>query len=122
MELVVAAETETGQLASDGPEPLTESPTTEGMAKTGLREPPAVFATVTSQDETPSRCSLADASADKPNPETIRRVHLQIEIVGLERVIEELQTLAQPTCERERYDGSGLGKVRGSSAAGKQPS
>ena len=34
MELVVAAETETGQLASDGPGPPTESPTTEGMAKT----------------------------------------------------------------------------------------
>jgi hypothetical protein len=75
MELIVAAETKTGQLASDAPQ--------------------AVFATVTSQDETPSRCSLADASADKPNPETIRRVHLQIEIVGLERVTEELQTLAQ---------------------------
>ena len=39
---VVAAET---QLASDGPEPPTESHTTEGMAKTGLREPQAVFAT-----------------------------------------------------------------------------
>ena len=48
MELVVAAETETGQLASDGPGPPTESPTTEGMAKTGLREPQAVFARVTS--------------------------------------------------------------------------
>ena len=47
MELVVAAETETGQLASDGPGPPTEIPTTEGMAKTGLREPRAVFATVT---------------------------------------------------------------------------
>ena len=48
MELVVAAETETGQLASDGPGPPTETPTTEGMAKTGLREPQAVFPTVTS--------------------------------------------------------------------------
>ena len=48
MELVVAAETERRQLASDGPGPPTESPTTEGMAKTGVREPKAVFATVTS--------------------------------------------------------------------------
>ena len=60
---------------------------------------------------------LSHASADKPNPETIRPVHLQIEIVGLERVTEELQTLAQPTCESERYDGSGLDKVGESSAA-----
>jgi hypothetical protein len=37
---------------------------------------------------------------------------MQIEIVGLERVTVELQTLAQPTCESERYDGSGLDKVR----------
>ena len=44
MERVVAAETETGQLASDGPGPPTESPTTERMAKTGRREPQAVFA------------------------------------------------------------------------------
>ena len=49
MELVVAAETETGQLGSDGPGPPTEVPTTERMAKTGLRKPQAVFATVTSQ-------------------------------------------------------------------------
>ena len=49
MELVVSAEIETGQLASDGPGPPTESPTTAGMAKTGLREPQAVFAMVTSQ-------------------------------------------------------------------------
>ena len=48
MERVVAAETETGQLASDGPGPPTESPTTAGMAKTRLREPQAVFAMVTS--------------------------------------------------------------------------
>ena len=48
MELLVASATETGQLASDGPEPPTESHTTEGMAKPGLRKPQAVFATVTS--------------------------------------------------------------------------
>ena len=47
MELVVAAETETGQLASDGPGQPTKSPTTEGMAKIGLGEPQAVFAKVT---------------------------------------------------------------------------
>ena len=40
---LVAAET---QLASDGPKALTESHTTEGMAKTRRREPPAVFAKV----------------------------------------------------------------------------
>ena len=55
MELVVAAETETGQLASDGPGPPTESPTTEGMAETGLGEPQAVFAMFTSQARA---CSL----------------------------------------------------------------
>ena len=30
---------------------------------------------------------------------------------------EELQTLAQPTCESEHYDGIGLDKVRGTSVA-----
>ena len=49
---LVAAETETGQLASDAPEPPTESPTTEGMAKPGLRKPQAEFATVTSRSPT----------------------------------------------------------------------
>ena len=55
MELVVSAQTETGQLASDEPGPPTESHTTEGMAKPGLRKPQAVFATVTS----PQRPTLA---------------------------------------------------------------
>ena len=72
MELVVAAETETGQLASDGPGPPTESPTTEGMAKTGLREPQAVFATVTSlgQCRAPAfalRARDSPASSDSRN-------------------------------------------------------
>jgi hypothetical protein len=49
MELVVSAQTGTGQLASDEPGPHRESHTTEGTAKTGLRKPQAVFATVTSQ-------------------------------------------------------------------------
>ena len=39
MELVVAAETETGQLASGGPGPPTKRPRTEGMAKTGVESP-----------------------------------------------------------------------------------
>ena len=43
--VVAAAETETDQVASDGPGPPVESPTTEGMAKTGLREPQTVFTT-----------------------------------------------------------------------------
>ena len=49
MELLVAAQTKKGELASDEPGAPTESHTTEGMAKTRLREPQAVFATVTSQ-------------------------------------------------------------------------
>ena len=44
MELVVVSQTETYQLASDGPEPATESPTTEGMAKTELTNPQAILA------------------------------------------------------------------------------
>ena len=55
MELVVAAETETVQLASDGPGPPTESRTTEGMAKPGRREPQAVA----------DRIKLFDRASDK---------------------------------------------------------
>jgi len=46
MELLVAAQTKKGELASDEPGAPTESHTTEGMAKTRLREPQAVFAKV----------------------------------------------------------------------------
>jgi hypothetical protein len=51
MELLVAAQTKTGELGADEPVPPTESPTAEGLARTGLRKPQAVFATVIAAHE-----------------------------------------------------------------------